>query len=48
LQQVAEVEQAPPGVVHAWQAPCVQMLEQQSLDRVQAEASSLQLKQVSL
>jgi hypothetical protein len=44
LQQVAEEVQVSPGVVHAWQAPWVQMLEQHWLDRVQVALSSEQLR----
>jgi hypothetical protein len=46
LQHVAETVQASPGVAHDAQEPPVQMLEQQSLARVQAEVSSLQLRHV--
>jgi hypothetical protein len=44
LQQVAEVLQAPPGAVHDWQWPLVQMLEQQSLDRLHDAVSSAQAR----
>jgi hypothetical protein len=44
LQQVAEEEQAPPGVVHDWHAPWVQMPEQHWLDRVHVALSSAQAR----